>query len=343
MDLPSPRQIKEAHPLQEEVLPFVTSSRDTVCKIFDRQDPRLLLIVGPCSIHRIEECLEYARALKQLADDVKDSCFLVMRAYIEKPRTRQGWKGFLHDPHLNGSDEIPEGLKLARFFLSELAAIGIPVATEFLTPHLIPYVEDLITWGCIGARTSSSQIHRILASSLSMPMGFKNTVDGNIDCAIDGVHVARSPHTFMQINDAGQLSVIRSKGNPYTHIVLRGSYKEANFQKEHVQRALTKLREEELPPRILIDCSHGNSRGQYFKQKEAFQSIMQQIADGNHQIMGMMLESHLEAGAQKIPAQLAELQRGVSITDACLDFSTAAELISSLSSSSFTSMSLTHN
>ena len=337
MHFPSPRNLKEQRPLSQQASSFISQSRATIKKIFTEEDPRLLMVVGPCSIHRVDEALEYARALKELAEEVKDSCFLVMRAYIEKPRTREGWKGLAHDPYLNGSEDIEGGLVLSRSLLVALAELGVPAATEILTPHLVPYIEDLISWGCIGARTSSSQIHRLLASYLHMPVGFKNTIDGNIGCAIDGVHVAKSPHKFLHFSEHGQLQAVHSQGNPYTHLVLRGSSSDTNFEKGPVQEALSTLQREGLPPRVLIDCSHGNSKGQHFRQKEVFQKVMEQIREGNTGIMGMMLESNLEEGRQKIPSQLSELQKGVSITDGCLDFSTAVGLISSIS------MSLTHS
>ncbi|MDN3506576.1 MAG: 3-deoxy-7-phosphoheptulonate synthase [Simkaniaceae bacterium] len=338
MHLPSPALLKSQLPLSNEAKQFIADTRKTIQQIFERQDPRLLIVVGPCSIHSASEGIQFAKQLKELAESVKDKCVLVMRAYIEKPRTKQGWKGLVHDPHLNGSDDLTAGLSMGRSFLLELAKMQVPVATEFLTPHLAPYIEDLISWGCIGARTSSSQVHRLLASLLSMPISFKNSMDGNIECAVNAVHVARSPHTFMHISEEGKLCQVQSSGNPYAHIVLRGSSFGTNFDQESVQTALTALRREELPPRVMIDCSHGNCQGKYFKQKEVFQSVLEQE---NSLIMGMMLESNLEAGTQKIPAQLDELQRGVSVTDACLDFSSTAELISSLAHSR--SMSLTHS
>ncbi len=319
---------------------FIANSRKTIQDIFDRQDPRLLIIVGPCSIHNVDEALEYARELKKLAKDVEESSFLVMRAYIEKPRTRKGWQGLIHDPHLNGSHDIATGLVLARTFLKELAEMGVPSATEFLTPHLSPYIEDLISWGSIGARTVSSQVHRFLASHLPMPVGFKNTVDGNVDCAINGVHVARSPHSFLHICEEGKLRQMKSVGNPYAHVVLRGSTNNTNYDKNSIQETLNHLRALEIPPRVLIDCSHGNCQRQYFQQKQVFHNVLEQIQKGNQQILGMMIESNLEAGSQAIPSQLDELQPGVSITDPCLDFSMTAALVSSISSAE---MSLTQS
>ncbi|MBS0629488.1 MAG: 3-deoxy-7-phosphoheptulonate synthase [Verrucomicrobia bacterium] len=331
MELIAPQDLIANMPLSKKGAETIATSRKTLMRIFDRQDPRLLIIVGPCSIHNVDEALVFARQLKELAKEVEESCFIVMRAYVEKPRTRKGWLGLVHDPHLNGSHDILSGLTMTRSFLVELAEMGMPAGTEFLTPHLAPYIEDLISWGCIGARTSSSQIHRQLASLMKMPIGFKNSVDGNVDVAINAIHAARHPHHFMHINDHGKLHLVRSGGNPYTHVVLRGSSTASNYDEASVQKTLCKLREQELPPRVLIDCSHGNAQGQYFLQKKAFQSVLEQIQRGNHQVLGMMLESNLHAGAQLIYNPLDGLQPGVSVTDPCIDYSTAAELISSVS------------
>lgn len=341
MHLSSPREIKESFPLSAEAKNFIDSSRNTVKNIFNRHDPRLLLIVGPCSIHRPDEALKYAKALKELAKEVSDYCFIIMRAYLEKPRTRQGWRGLVHDPFLDGSQKISEGLSQARLFLIQLAELGMPAATEFLTPTVAPYIEDLITWGCIGARTSSSQIHRLLASHLPMPIGFKNTIDGNIECAIDGIHVARGSHQFIHANDEGIVCQMQSRGNSYSHLILRGSQNTTNYNPAAVRSSEAKLKIENLPLRILVDCSHGNCEGNYLKQIEAFQSVKEQIQEGNSSIMGIMLESNARAGMQKIPDQLSELEAGVSITDGCIDFSITEELISSLCPSM--SMSLTQS
>ena len=331
MELIAPQDLIAKIPLSKKGAEVVAESRKTIMRIIDRQDPRLLLIVGPCSIHNVEEALVYAQQLRKLAQEVEESCFIVMRAYVEKPRTRKGWLGLVHDPHLNGSHDIGSGLTMTRTFLVELAEMGMPAGTEFLTPHLAPYIEDLISWGCIGARTSSSQIHRQLASHLKMPIGFKNSVDGNIECAVNAIHAARTPHQFMHINAKGRLHLAKSGGNPYAHVVLRGSSKAPNYDEASIQTTLCMLREQELPPRILIDCSHGNAQGQYFKQKKAFQDVLEQIQRGNHQIFGMMLESNLHAGAQMIYNPLDGLQPGVSVTDPCIDYSTTSELISSVS------------
>lgn len=331
MELIAPQDLIAKIPLSKKGAENIAESRKTLMRIFDRQDPRLLFIVGPCSIHNVDEAIAYAQQLKELAESVKENCFIVMRAYIEKPRTRKGWLGLIHDPHLNGSHDVAHGLELARTFLVELAEMGMPAGTEFLTPHVAPYIEDLISWGCIGARTSSSQIHRQLASLLKMPIGFKNSVDGNIDTAIHAIHAARAPHQFMHISGKGSVQLVKSSGNPYAHVVLRGSVGSSNYDEASIQKTVGALREQELPPRVLVDCSHGNCRGQYFLQKKAFQDVLEQIQRGNQQILGMMLESNLQAGAQMIHHQLEGLQPGISVTDPCIDYSTMAELVSSVS------------
>ncbi len=334
--LPTPRELHTALPLGPAEKAFIDKSREEIQKILLGKDLRLLLIIGPCSIHDLDACLEYAEKLKGLADRVGSSCFIAMRAYMEKPRTRDGWKGLIHDPHLDESYDIEEGLLKARSFLLKLAQMRMPAATEFVTPPLAPYFADLISWGCIGARTSSSQPHRHLAAYLPMPIGFKNSVDGNIDCAIHSAIVARSPHPFVHIDDDGRLCRTLAPGNPAAHVVLRGSQHQPNYDAETVAAVLTKLRRFELPPRIIIDCAHDNSRKRSDKQLEVFQNVLEQIAAGNKHICGVMLESHLEAGVQ--PVKASGLQRGVSITDPCIDFSTVE---SALISSSIC-MRLTH-
>ena len=339
MPLFTPKELHQRFPVSKKGLSTVLNARKTINAIFERQDPRLLIVVGPCSIHNVDEGLEFARCLKALSDEVKDFAFLVMRAYIEKPRTQLGWKGLVHDPHLNGSEDIERGLELSRKLLIDLAEMGMPAATEFLTPNLAPYFEDLISWGCIGARTSSSQIHRLLASYLPMPIGFKNTLDGSIDCAANGVLFAKRPHSFLHVNENGRLTKVKSSGNSHCHIVLRGGKTGTNFSKEDIEKTLEQMRALELAPRVLIDCSHGNCQKKYFLQKEAFHSVLDQFRNGNQQILGMMLEGNLEAGAQSLPRTLEDLQAGVSITDPCLDYSETKGLIASVSQSA--SMSLT--
>lgn len=325
--IPSPRELHIQFPLSQRGAQFVASARETIRRICLGKERRLLIIVGPCSIHDVEASLEYARRLKALANSVGESCFLVMRAYIEKPRTRTGWRGLVHDPLLNESHEIAEGLSRARRFLSALVDLQIPAATEFVTPHASPYFEDLISWGCIGARTSASQPHRLLASHLQMPVGFKNSIDGNVDSAISGILLARRPQVFLHVDEEGRLARCFSRGNPAAHIVLRGSHSGSNYDENSIAAVLSKLRRLELPSRLIVDCSHGNCQKHYEKQKETFQSLLEQIEKGSQHICGLMLESHLEAGSQPLEQNPHNLLPGVSITDPCLDFESTARLI----------------
>lgn len=338
--LPSPREVKSRFPLSQTGSDFIESCRSSCKKLIDRKEKRLLIVVGPCSIHSKEEGLSYGRLLQPLIQEMEGRALIVMRACLEKPRTTLGWRGLALDPNLNGTTDILHGIEVSRSLLIGLTELRIPLAMEFLTPSLSSYFSDLITWGWIGARTSSSQPHRLLASQLPLPIGFKNSVDGNVDAAIDGVEVARHSHTFPEIGEEGFLSSLTSKGNPHTHVILRGSSSGPNYSEPHIRDLFAKLRKAELPPRVMIDCSHGNSLRGYFAQKEVFQEVIRLCNEGCEQIIGLMVESHLEAGRQAIPSSLSALQKGVSITDPCLDFTSAAELLRSALSSS-TVMSLT--
>ena len=324
MLLPSPREVKEQLPLKQ---PFVARAQQTAKELFLRKDPRMLVITGPCSIHNLASAREYARRLKALSDSVADRCFLVMRVYAEKPRTIKGWKGLLYDPHLDGTDDIKTGLYWTRELFLELAEMEVPTATEFLDPLFAPYIDDLVTWGFIGARTVSSQTHRQLASALTMPIGFKNDLDGNIDHAIHAIVAARHRHTFLGINGDGKTSSMKSLGNPYAHAVLRGSLDTPNYDSATVNLTVEKLHDLQLPSRLLIDCSHGNCHRQPEKQVDVFHSVVQQIEEGNTHIMGLMLESHLEAGNQLLSEKISP---SVSLTDPCIAWSTTEELIASI-------------
>lgn len=325
--LPSPAEVFKQFPLTENERCFIQETRETAKGIVLGKDPRKALIVGPCSIHDRESALEYAERFKELSQDVKNSCFLVMRVYVEKPRTTTGWKGLLYDPHLDGSHDIKTGLMWTRELLVELARMRIPAATEFVDPLPALYFQDLVSWGFIGARTSSSQPHRQFASSLNMPIGFKNSTDGNLDTAIHGVYSAKTPHASMHIDSDGKLCAMQTEGNPYSHIVLRGASDFTNYDSLSVRRALDRLRKSHLPERLMIDCSHGNCQKRFEKQQEVFQAVLEQIEKGNDRIFGMMLESHLEAGNQPLPEDPSLLKKTVSITDPCLDWNTTAELI----------------
>ncbi len=326
MHLPTPKEIKHYLPLSERQRRFVEKSRETVRQCLAGKDTRIALVLGPCSIHDSDSALEFAHRLKALADEVSDHAFLVMRVYIEKPRTMLGWKGFLYDPHLDGSHDMRTGIFWSRQLLLHLAEMEVPAAMEFLEPLAAPFFSDLITWGFIGARTSYSQTHRQLASLLPMPVGFKNSVDGSLDAAIQGMISARIAHTFFHVDEEGRLCAKESPGNPDTHIVLRGSTESSNFEPQYIQEAMQKMRALGVESRILIDCSHGNSQKEYLLQKIAFEAVLGQMSE---EILGMMLESHLHAGYQLLSESPSTLSFGVSITDPCLDWSSTEELVRS--------------
>ncbi len=313
--LPSPKQIGQHVPLSERCKRFVLKARATAQEIMTGRLARFVLFVGPCSIHSPRLALDYAHKLRALAAEVNDHFFLVMRVFLEKPRTQFGWKGFLYDPFLDDSLAVKEGLYHSRALLCDLADVSIPVATEFLDPLLSHYSSDLITWGMIGARTSASQIHRQMASALPMPIGFKNDVNGHVDQAIFSALAARHPQTFTGINADGRLCAAKSVGNPYTHIILRGGVTKSNYDSAAVADALDKQRLFNLEAKLIVDCAHGNAQKQAEKQKKSFSSVVSQYRSGNRAIMGAMLESHLRKG------------RLLSLTDPCLDWETTQEMI----------------
>lgn len=330
MNFPSPKELKRAFPHDATTLDFIARSRKTAAEIVSGEDRRLAILVGPCSIHDVESAFIYADKLADLAEHVGESCFLVMRVCVEKPRSGRGWKGLLYDPHLDGSHEIENGLKLSRRLFLELARRGVPAVTEFVDPVVAPYFDDLVTWGLIGARTSSSQPHRQLASSLPFPVGFKNGLDGEIEPILHSLHSAAAPHTFLKIDEDAKLSVTESSGNPAAHLVLRGSLSHPNYESSFVEYACKQLSLQGLPDRLMIDCAHGNSQKEYLRQKEVFLNVLSQIEQGNQNIMGLMLESYLHAGNQLLSD--GEMLSGVSITDPCIDWSTTEELILSADS-----------
>ena len=315
----SPADIKTALPISKSTQNTITKHRQTLQNIIDGKDSRPFIVVGPCSIHDPKSALEYAKKLKQLADEVTDKLFLVMRVYFEKPRTTTGWKGLINDPHLNGSFDIETGLQQARKLMIELVELGLPLATEALDPISPQYLADLISWSAIGARTTESQTHREMASGLSSPVGFKNATDGSLQVAIDALQAVSSPHNFLGINHQGQVSVVRTKGNAYGHIVLRGGGGKPNYYIETVKACEIALKQVNLASNIVIDCSHENSNKDPANQETVFNYCIKQRIEGNNAIIGMMLESHLNWGNQKIPEDLSELKYGVSITDACIN------------------------
>lgn len=325
--LVSPRELKQELPITLSQIDFIEQSRDRIRRILDGADPRLLLVIGPCSIHDPAAAIHYANLLRELIEEVQDEFFVIMRTYFEKPRTSLGWKGLIYDPKLNGSNDIKTGLKWSRKLLMELADMHIPAATELLEPLTYQYLGDLISWGCIGARTASSQIHRQMASGLSLPIAFKNNTDGNIEVAINGAMAASEPHSYIGINEEGRVSSFRSKGNPDCHIVLRGSEQNVNYDTKSVNQAIAQLEKANQPLRLLIDCSHDNSKRNHKKQTEVLDDVVSQIISGNRYIRGVVLESHLDAGHQTLGACPTHLRYGVSVTDPCLDWTSTAAII----------------
>ncbi len=304
----------------------VFNSRNALVSILDRKDKRLIVVVGPCSIHDIDAAKDYASRLKNLADDLSDVFHILMRVYFEKPRTTVGWKGMINDPNIDDTFQIDKGVHMARSLLIHLNEIGLPVATEALDPIMPQYLGDLISWTAIGARTAESQTHREIASGLSTPVGFKNGTDGSLSVAINAIKSAQNSHHFLGLNDLGQTTVYKTKGNRYSHVVLRGG-PEPNFDKKSIALCEKKLKEAGLPSRIMIDCSHGNSNKDFNLQPVVAHSSIDQVLDYNHSIIGFMLESNIEEGNQQIPEDLSELKYGVSLTDACMNWETTEALL----------------
>jgi 3-deoxy-7-phosphoheptulonate synthase len=325
--LPTPSDVISALPLSDRAKRVVLEGRETVHRILDRRDPRLFVVVGPCSIHDIKAAHEYAGKLKKLADEVKDTMLIIMRVYFEKPRTTVGWKGLINDPYMDDSFHIEKGLHLARELLLHIAELGLPTATEALDPISPQYLGDLITWNAIGARTTESQTHREMASGLSTPLGFKNGTDGGLGIAINALHSASQPHHFLGINQKGQCAVIRTRGNRYGHIVLRGGNGKPNYDSVSVALTEKELTAAKLPLNIMVDCSHGNSNKDPALQTLVAENCTNQILEGNRSIVGLMLESNLGWGNQKIPADLKQLKYGVSVTDACIDWPATETLL----------------
>ncbi len=328
--LPTPEQVRTELPLSPASEAFVYRARETVRSILDRRDPRLFVVVGPCSIHDLEAAREYAGRLKALAGRVEKSLFLVMRVYFEKPRTTVGWKGLINDPDMDDSFHIERGLRQARSLLVELADLGLPAATEALDPIMPQYLGDAVTWTAIGARTTESQTHREMASGLSTPVGFKNGTDGTLTVAINALQSARSPHHFLGVTQQGQSAVFRTRGNRYGHVVLRGGGGRTSYDSVSIALAEQELARAGLPANIVVDCSHGNSNKDPGLQPLVAENCVNQVLEGNQSIVGLMLESHLGWGNQPIPADRTQLRYGVSVTDACIDWKTTEQLLLSL-------------
>lgn len=325
--LPTPGEVRQSLPMSPVAEQTVVNGRETVCNIIDGKDKRLFAVVGPCSIHDVDAAHEYANRLKALSTEVSDTLFILMRVYFEKPRTTVGWKGLINDPDMDDSFHMEKGVRLARRLLLDLAEMGLPTATEALDPIMPQYMGDLVTWSAIGARTTESQTHREMASGLSTPVGFKNGTDGSLQVAIDALESARQPHHFLGINHDGQPAVFQTRGNSYGHVVLRGGGGAPNYDAEHVAGAAAALRDAGLPDRIVVDCSHANSNKDPEVQPVVARNCIDQVISGGSPIIGLMLESHLHAGNQKITDDLSSLRYGVSVTDGCIDWETTEKTL----------------
>ncbi len=318
----TPTDLKAKLPLTDAARETVLESRQTIRNILDGKDHRLFVVVGPCSIHDIDAAKDYAERLKKLAADLSDTLYIVMRVYFEKPRTTVGWKGLINDPHMNDSFEIEEGLHIARQLLLDLSEMHLPLSTEALDPISPQYLQDLIAWSAIGARTTESQTHREMSSGLSCPVGFKNGTDGGLTVAINALQSVEHPHSFLGIDSDGQVAVIRTRGNDYGHIVLRGGNGKPNYDSVSVALCEKELEKAGIKSNIMVDCSHANSNKDPMLQPLVMENVANQIIEGNRSIVGLMIESNLKWGNQSIPANLDELEYGVSVTDACIDWET---------------------
>ena len=327
ISLISPRRLKQELPMSEAANRTVYESRETIKQILKGSDPRLMAVVGPCSIHDPQAAIEYAHRLHELAQRVNETIFVAMRVYFEKPRTTVGWKGLINDPHLDDSFDIENGLRLARKLLLEVAELGLPAATEMLEPITPQYISDLISLASIGARTTESPTHRQMASGLSMPVGYKNGTDGSLQVAIDAMSAAKGPHSFVGIDIDGRTSIINTRGNPWGHLILRGGRSGTNFHAADLQAAAERLQAAGLPARILVDCSHGNSEKDHRKQAGVWRNVVDQRVAGNDAIVGLMIESNLKPGKQKLEGDPARLAYGVSITDACMGWEETEQLL----------------
>ena len=323
----TPEALKREMPLTAKAAETVSQGRQTINDILDRKDHRLIVVMGPCSIHDVEAARDYAQRLRKLADEVGDTLYLVMRVYFEKPRTTIGWKGLINDPHLDDSFDIEQGLHIGRRLLLDIAELGLPAATEALDPISPQYLQDTISWSAIGARTTESQTHREMSSGLSMAIGFKNGTDGSLDVAVNAMKSVSHPHSFLGIDQKGVVSIIRTKGNQYGHVVLRGGGGKPNYDSVSVSLCEKDLAKAGLRNAIMIDCSHANSNKDPALQSLVMQDVTHQIIEGNQSIIGVMVESHLNWGSQPIPANLADLKYGVSVTDACIDWETTEKAV----------------
>ncbi len=322
--VPSPNEVFEKLRITEKASETVYNTRGIVQDIIDGADKRKLVITGPCSIHDYDEALEYAKFIKNISDRVADKLVLIMRTYFEKPRTTIGWKGLVYDPYLDSSYDLNKGINISRKLLIDINGMGVPAATEVLGPIVIQYYSDLISWCAIGARTTESQTHRELASGLSMPVGFKNGTQGNLDVAINAIKSCLSSHYFMGMDQLGNVSIVKTSGNKYGHIILRGGENNTNFSSKDIRYAGECCKEHNIKPRIIVDCSHANSYKNHRLQSDVWENVWGQINDGDKNIVGLMLESNLKEGNQKISSSL---KYGVSVTDSCIGLEETEELI----------------
>jgi 3-deoxy-7-phosphoheptulonate synthase len=326
----TPEQLKRALPMSNDAQDVVMASRQVIQDILDRKDHRLFVVVGPCSIHDPVAAMDYARRLKALAEELEDTLYIVMRVYFEKPRTTVGWKGLINDPYLDDSFKLEEGLQIGRQLLLDILELGLPTSTEALDPISPQYLQDLISWSAIGARTTESQTHREMASGLSSPVGFKNGTDGGLTVATNALNSVAKPHRFLGINSAGQVSLFTTRGNPYGHIVLRGGTAGPNYDSVHIRLCEEALDKAGVPRNIMVDCSHANSNKQPELQPLVVENVANQILEGNKSIVGLMIESNINAGNQPIPADLNELAYGVSVTDGCIDWDSTVDCLSAM-------------
>lgn len=324
----TPSSFKNQFPVSEKSQDFIFESRQIIENILSNKDSRQFIIVGPCSIHDYNMAIEYARKLKVLAEQVKDHFFIVMRVYFEKPRTTVGWKGLINDPYLDDSFEMEQGLTLARKLMLEITDMGLPIGTEALDPISPQYLSDLVTWSAIGARTTESQTHREMASGLSSPVGFKNGTDGSVSVAINAMLSAATPHSFLGINEQGNVAIINTKGNSFGHVILRGGSDGPNHDSVSISEVIKDMKKSNVVPNIVVDCSHGNSHKNHKLQPIVFKDVVNQFINGTKEIKGLMLESNIVEGSQKlVPGQKELLKFGVSITDACIGWDETEEII----------------
>jgi 3-deoxy-7-phosphoheptulonate synthase len=326
----TPEQLKTDMPSSEAAVASVQQGRQVVRDILDRKDHRIFIVVGPCSIHDVEAAKEYAARLRDLAEEVSDTLYLVMRVYFEKPRTTVGWKGLINDPYMNDTFKIQDGLHIARRLLIDLAEFGLPLSTEALDPISPQYLQDLITWSAIGARTTESQTHREMASGLSSAVGFKNGTDGSLTVATNALMSVANPHRFLGIDQGGKVSIVSTKGNPYGHVVLRGGGGKPNYDSVNISLAEQALAKSDLAQNIMVDCSHENSNKNPALQALVMDNVTNQILEGNKSIIGLMVESNQKHGRQNIPANLDDLEYGLSVTDGCISWDETAEAIRSM-------------